>query len=115
MPTSSFDTFFACTILVAVVLIATTFTAGVLQTQIKSTQDYNRDTYLKAIADHLVNSPGTPSDWGTQGGLPQDFGLAKADSPDAYELDIDKINRLNNQNTYALSYFDLVTRAKSAT
>jgi hypothetical protein len=112
LPTSSFDTFFACTILVAVVLIATTFTAGALKTQISGTQDINEDTYLKAIADHLVNSPGYPSNWGLQTGLPQEFGLAKTNDAGAYELDLDKINRLNNQNIYALSYFDMTTRSK---
>jgi hypothetical protein len=93
-------------------LIATTFTAGALQTQINGTQDINEDTYLKAIADHLVFSPGYPSNWGLQTGLPQEFGLAKANAAGAYELDIDKVSRLNNQNIFALSYFDIITRSK---
>jgi hypothetical protein len=112
LPTSSFDTFFACTILVAVMLIATTFTAGVLQTQINGTQNINKDYYIKGIADNLVSSPGYPDNWGMQTGLPQQFGLAKTDAADAYELDIDKVNRLNSQNIYTLSYFDVVTRSK---
>jgi hypothetical protein len=112
LPASSFDTFFACTILVAVTLIAVAFTATTLQAQISSTQDTNQYSYLKAIADHMLTNPGTPGDWATASGLPTDFGLAAANSTYAYELDIDKITRLNSQNPAALTYFDILHAAK---
>ena len=66
MPTSSFDTFFACTIIVAAALIGTAFLGSTMQTRIASTQDINKDSYLKAIADHIVTNPGSPVDWGTK-------------------------------------------------
>jgi hypothetical protein len=112
LPTSAFDTFFACTIIVAVALIGMAFLGSTMHNQIASTQDINKDSYLKAIADHIVTSPGTPVDWGTSGSLPVDFGLASADSNGAYELDMDKISRLNPNNAASISYLDLSSAAK---
>ena len=112
MPTSSFDTFFACTILVAAALIGTAFLGSTMQTRIVSTQDINKDSYLKAIADHILTNPGTPPNWGTSSALPIDFGLAASLSTSAYELDMDKISRLNNLNNYSLSYADIANAAK---
>ena len=107
MPTSSFDTFFACTIIVAVALIGTAFLGSTMQDRIASTQDINKDNYLKALADRIVTNPGSPTDWETKSALPEDFGLASISSYSPYELDIDKICRLNNLNNYSLSYPEL--------
>ena len=112
MPTSTFDTFFACTIIVAVALIGMAFLGSTMQTRIASTQDINKDSYLKAIADRIVTNPGMPVDWGTSSVLPVDFGLASGLSYSAYELDMDKICRLNNLNNYSLSYLNLSNAAK---
>jgi hypothetical protein len=112
LPASSFDTFFACTIIVAVVLIATAFTATTLHSQISSTEGTNKNIYLKAIADHILTNPGAPANWGTESGLPSDFGIANANSATVYEIDIDKISRLNSQNLYALSYLDIAKTSK---
>ena len=112
MPSSSFDTFFACTIIVAVALIAIAFLGSTMQTRIESTQDINKDAYLIAIADHIVTNPGAPADWGTNSALPVDFGLAQSQSTSPYALDMDKISRLNSLNTYSLSYINLEQTAK---
>jgi hypothetical protein len=104
VPTSSFDTFFACTILVAAALIGTAFLATTMEARITSTNDLNKDSYLKAISDHILTNPGTPADWGTSSALPADFGLAAISSTNAYELDIDKVCRLNTLNSYSLTY-----------
>jgi len=112
LPSTSIDTFFACTIIVAIALIATAFLTTTMQTSINSTQDINKDCYLQAIADHIVTSPGVPANWGESSGVPQDFGLASASSTNPYELDMDKITRLNSQNYYSLSYFDMANAAQ---
>ena len=112
MPSTSIDTFFACTIIVAVALIATAFLCSTMQTSINSTQDINKDSYLQAIADHIITNPGAPVNWGTSSSVPDDFGLAAGSSTIPYELDIDKITRLNNLNNYSLSYFDMENAAK---
>ena len=112
MPSTSIDTFFACTIIVAVALIATAFLSSTMQTSINNTQDINKDSYLKAIADHIITNPGAPVNWGTSSSVPADFGLAAGSSTIPFELDIDKITRLNNLNSYSLSYFDMANAAK---
>jgi hypothetical protein len=112
LPASSFDTFFACTIIVAVALIGMAFLGSTMQTRIASTQDINKDSYLKAIADNIIMNPGSPTEWGTSSALPSDFGLASSVSHGDYELDLDKISRLNSLNNYSLSYLDLSIAAK---
>ena len=112
MPASSFDTFFACTIIVAAALIGMAFLGSTMQTRISSTQDINKDSYLKAIADYIIMNPGSPSEWGSSSVSPIDFGLASSLPHNAFELDVDKICRLNNLNNYSLSYLDLSKAAK---
>jgi hypothetical protein len=112
LPATTFDTFFACTIVVAAVLIATAFLGTTLEARIASTQDVNKDSYLKAIADRIVANPGDPLDWGTSTVVPANFGLAATgNSLGAYTLDPDKISRLNFQNNASLSYPELAASA----
>jgi hypothetical protein len=94
------------------VLIATAFLGVTLQARIAGTDDANKDSYLKALADHIVTYPGSPTSWGTQSAVPVDFGLAKYPSTGVYQLDIDKVSRLNRLNTNAISYFDLLNSEK---
>jgi hypothetical protein len=83
-----------------------------LQAQIQGTGDVNKGSYLKAIADRLVTSPGFPADWGTSEVAPADLGLALANSVDSYTLDVDKISRLNSLNRFSLSHLELTTASK---
>ncbi len=112
MPSTSIDTFFACTIIVTVALIATAFLCSTMQTSINVTQNINKDSYLQAIADDIITTPGTPVNWGTSSSVPVDFGLAASSSTTPYELNMDKITRLNSLNSYALSYIDMENAAK---
>ena len=112
MPASSFDTFFACTILVAAALVGTAFLGSTMQARIDGTQDINKGSYLKAIADHIITNPGSPIDWGISSTNPLDFGLAASESTAPYDLDVDKITRLSNLSNQSLSTFDLATSAK---
>jgi hypothetical protein len=83
-----------------------------MQAQINSMQDLNKEAYLRNIAEHLATSDGTPTDWGSTGAVPSSFGLSDSDSSILYELDIDKISRLNDQNAYSLSYFQVSQAAR---
>lgn len=112
MPSTAFDTFFACTIIVAAVLIATAFLGVTLQARIAGTDDTNKDNYLKAIADHIITYSGNSHSWGTGTAVPTDFGLAQYPSTCTYQLDIDKVSRLNRNNKNMLSYIDIVNSAK---
>ncbi|MEM3051605.1 MAG: hypothetical protein QXJ40_05920 [Candidatus Bathyarchaeia archaeon] len=75
-----------------------------MQPRIDDLKNLNKDDYLRAIAEHIVTSCGTPVDWGTSNTIPAAFGLADYDSPYLYKLDVDKICRLNSENGYSLSY-----------
>lgn len=112
MPTTAFDTFFACTILVAAALIATAFFASNMQLRIENTQDLNKNSYLTGIADNIVASPGAPLSWGTSGSTPEQFGLAQAQSNLPNELDPDKVSRLNSQNNAFLTQSKISDAAK---
>lgn len=112
MPAVSIDTFFACSLVVSVAIIATAFMVGTMQTQITSLQDLNKENYLRTIADHIVSSYGAPVDWGSTAGVPVNFGLSANDSSYSYKLDTDKISRLNSQNNYSLSYQDMSKAAR---
>jgi hypothetical protein len=104
VPAISIDTFFACSLIVSVALLATASLAGTMQDRITAMQDLNKEDYLRNIAEHLVTSYGTPVDWGAVGAVPSSFGLADSEFSYLYALDIDKISRLNSQNSYGLSY-----------
>lgn len=70
-----------------------------------------RDTEMNyELAEYLLLEPGSPSDWGSQ----QDvslvtFGLAKAGFLVPFDLDIDKVTRLNQTNYYSISFLDAFT------
>ena len=73
MPAISIDTFFACSLIVSVALLATASLAGTMQDRITAMQDLNKEDYLRNIAEHLVTSYGTPVDWGATGAVPSSF------------------------------------------
>ncbi|MEM2099228.1 MAG: hypothetical protein QXU99_05760 [Candidatus Bathyarchaeia archaeon] len=113
MPTSSIDTFFACSLIVSVALIATASFAGTMQTRIDNLQDAHKDEYLRTIAEQIVTMKGTPAEWGANAAtIPTNFGLASNAASYLYELDVDKVTRLNSQNNYALSYLQVLQAAK---
>jgi hypothetical protein len=112
VPSSSFDTFFACAIIVMAVLVAMAFFGSTLQARIERTVDTNSDSYLSAIANRIVTSAGSPADWGKSSDNPSDLGLACNSALSTYDLDIDKISRLNNLNVNSLSYIEMGNAAK---
>ncbi|MCW4047047.1 MAG: hypothetical protein NWE99_05750 [Candidatus Bathyarchaeota archaeon] len=112
MPTVSIDTYFACALLVSVALLATASLVGTMQTRIDSMQDLNKQNYLRAIADQIVFSLGSPTDWGSGAAVPSSFGLHSGEASYPYDLDVDKVTRLNSQSSYALSYGEVSNAAR---
>jgi len=113
MPSISIDTFFACTLMVSVVIIATVSATGTMMTRIDSWNNLNEESYLKAIADNILSSTGTPSNWGSDPNVkPEEFGLAAENLANPSELDVDKVCRLNPENDFALSYVDILNASK---
>ena len=70
----------------------------------------NRDSIerFQHLASNLLLTAGSPSSWGQlKSTVPGSFGLARADAIHPYELDADKVTRLNSENVYSLTYSDL--------
>ncbi len=112
MPSAAIDTFFACTILISVALIATASLTATMQTNINNLQGLNQQSYLKTTAEQIVTSVGSPTDWGSSDTAPESFGLAQAGESGAYVLDVDKICRLNSQSGCRLSYTEASNAAR---
>lgn len=67
----------------------------------------NDSERLQQIAQYILLSTGSPSDWGnSRSVVPSSFGLALNDTVQ-YSLDADKVTRLNNENRYAITYAQL--------
>lgn len=57
------------------------------------------------LARHILLNPGTPPNWGSAPEVvPRSFGLALANLSHPYQLDVDKVSRLNNENSYSITY-----------
>lgn len=110
MPAASIDTFFACSLMVLLSVSAMAVTSKILYPYLNNTNDENLSERYREISKHLLLNAGTPSDWGENGqAIPEAFGLARAGSEGVYDLDMDKVSRLNSQNLYALSYAQMFT------
>ena len=110
MPAISVDTFFACSLMVLLVLSAMAGASKLLYPQINSAVDENIAERYREISKYLLLNGGKPSNWGQNGQtIPEPFGLAKAGSDNPYELDVDKVSRLNSENIYMLSYAQIFT------
>jgi len=107
MPAVSVDTFFACTLMVIVVLSAMAGASKIILPYVNNAVGLNAPERYEQLSKYVLLSAGAPSDWGQNGQAdPQVFGLGKADSGNPYELDVDKVTRLNDENQYSVSYAD---------
>jgi len=107
MPAISIDSFFAYTLIVIVVVLSMAATTKIVMPYMASLQDVNEEEYLLRIVEHTLTSAGSPANWGQNSSLSLDsFGLAESGGL-AYELDIDKVSRLNSANAYSLSYLEM--------
>jgi len=113
MPAISVDTFFACSLMVMLVLSAMAGASKLLYPHINGATEENIEERYREISKYLLLNDGTPSNWGQSGQtIPETFGLAKAGLDNPYELDIDKVSRLNSENIYTLSYAQIFTALK---
>jgi hypothetical protein len=109
MPAISVDTFFACSLMVLLVLSAMASASKLLYPHINA-MDTNTAERYESVSKYLLLNDGTPSNWGQNYQvIPENFGLAKTGSDNPCELDIDKVSRLNNENLYAVSYAQIFT------
>jgi hypothetical protein len=93
-----------------VILIASAMvgTAKVMQPYIEDLANMNGVERYRSLAEYLLLSSGNPSNWGKSGDLiPSTFGLA-SETRQPYELDFDKVTRLNTDNLYSLTYREIL-------
>ncbi|MFQ6068537.1 MAG: hypothetical protein ACE5KD_03235 [Candidatus Bathyarchaeia archaeon] len=108
MPTSSVDTFFACSLMVILIVSAMVGTAKVVQPYLNDSLNMNDVELYRSLAEYILLSPGEPSDWGQiKGVIPTVFGLA-SETQHPYQLDLDKVSRLNSDNIYSLTYREIL-------
>jgi hypothetical protein len=109
LPATSIDTFFASSLMVILVLSAMVGLSTILSPYMNGFSNESNVERYQQLSEYLLLSPGNPQNWGSiHSVVPDSFGLAKQDSPGFYELDVDKISRLNQENTYFLSYPQLL-------
>ncbi|WGM90052.1 MAG: hypothetical protein NUK63_02730 [Candidatus Bathyarchaeum tardum] len=108
MPANSIDTFFACILIIMVVIMSMVFTTNLVSPHLNALEGVNEEEYLRKIVDHAIVNCGSPANWGENPSIiPESFGLGK-DGSFSYELDLDKVSRLNTQNVYSLSYLEML-------
>ena len=109
MPASSIDTFLACSVMIALVLSAMVGATGILHPFLNGLSYKNHVERQHQLTKYLLLTTGTPSNWGCMSEVvPNSFGLASISSFHPYELGIDKVSRLNNENSYSITYPQLL-------
>ena len=113
MPVISIDTFFACSLMVLLTLSAMAASSKLLYPYINNAVDVNSIERFREASKYMLLSEGSPADWGQRDStILERFGLARAGSDAAYELDIDKVSRLNDENSYAVPYAQIFEALK---
>ncbi len=108
MPASSVDTFFACSLMVILIVSAMVSTAKVVQPYLNDLSNMNGVELSRGLAEYVLLSSGEPSDWGKlKVGAPTDFGLG-SETQQPYELGLDKVSRLNSDNVYSVTYQEII-------
>ena len=108
MPSASIDTFLACSVMITLALSAMIGTSKFMAPYLSDLSHRNDPERLQQLTSHLLLQTGTPDNWGqSRITVPTSFGLARAGSSIPYELDTDKVTRLNSANIYSLSYSTL--------
>jgi hypothetical protein len=94
--------------MILLVLSAMVGTSKLMAPYLDDLADRDSTDRFQHLASNLLLTAGSPSNWGqVKNSVPSAFGLARADAVIPYELDPDKVTRLNGQNVYALAYSDL--------
>lgn len=102
MPTASIDFTLATFTMIFLVLAAISGINMVAEPFIEPVA-HDQERYGQ-LGKYILLSKGNPTDWGS-GGIP--IGLGFSSGEGAYELDIDKVTRLNPSNAYAVNYSSL--------
>lgn len=108
MPASSIDTILACSIMIILVSSAMAITSMTLHPNLNELSHRNDIERYQELAKYVLLNPGTPPNWGSMPEvIPSSFGLASVNSLHPYQLDVDKVSRLNGENAYSITYLQL--------
>ncbi len=110
MPAVSIDTLLACSVMICLVLSSMVGVLTAVQPFIKYQISHFDVEMSRALAEYLLLETGSPADWGAETNETlTSFGLAKENAATPFELDIDKVTRLNEGNRYNLSFLEAFT------
>lgn len=105
MPTTSIDTFFACTLMVIVIVSAMAATSNISYSLINASKNSNASERCAQISRYILLNEGNPPNWGEiNDTVPTVLGLAEIGSSTAYKLDKDKVTRCNPRNMFSVNY-----------
>ena len=99
MPTASID-FTLASFAMIVLVMGAIFGVNIVVSPYIEDDSHDPDRYQQ-IGKFMLLSQGEPSNWG-EGGTPMNLGFAGGGDP--YDLDIDKVTRLNALSAQALNY-----------
>ncbi|MBS7615275.1 hypothetical protein KEJ18_06065 [Candidatus Bathyarchaeota archaeon] len=107
MPTTTMDTLLSCFVMITLTLSSMVGVYAIVHPFLQDQKSWNETQLSQKIAEYLLIEPGNPQNWGANlvDSL-ENFGLAKAGFTSAFELDIDKVTRLNSENVYNISFLD---------
>jgi len=91
-------------ILVLTAMAGTTMIMAPYLENLSHREDANR---YQSLGSQLLLNTGQPSDWGQNNRIPTIIGLAQNGTQQPYELDMDKLSRINSMNDFSLPYSDL--------
>jgi len=107
MPLTSLDTLLASSIMICLVLASMASIFAAIQPFLKYQDSHHEVGADLSLAEYLLIDTGAPASWGSNATESLAlFGLAKENSQMPFELDIDKVTRLNKRNIYNLSFLE---------
>lgn len=109
MPASTIDTILASSIMIILVSSAMAITSMTLHPSLNELSHKNDIERYQQLAKYILLCPGTPPNWGSMPEvIPSTFGLASVNCLHPYQLDVDKVSRLNGESAYSITYLQLL-------
>jgi len=110
MSTVSIDTLLASFVMVCLVLSSMIGVFTAVQPLIKYQPSSYETAMNRILAEYILIEAGSPANWGIETNRTlASFGLAEENATVPFDLDIDKVTRLNERNRYNLSFLEAFT------
>jgi len=98
----------ACSMMIFLVLSSMSGVLIVVHPYLRNQSSHYEVEVDCGLAEYLLLDPGDPANWGSQTDTSlMRFGLAKSGFTTPFELDIDKVARLNQESAYHVSLLDV--------